>query len=95
MSTPEEIRERRRQKLLQKLDAKYKDTPLNEEENNISTTVPKSDASITQAEYSQDDSRNLAQMPAKPQEEQTKVSVFEEYRKMKMSEQFAVYTTFG
>ena len=94
MSTQEEIRERRRQKLLQKLDAKYKDVPLDEPENIISTTAPKSEESLTQSEYSQNNSKNLAQTPAKSQEEQPKVSVFEEYRKMKMAEQFGVCTTF-
>jgi len=87
MSTAEEIRERRRQKVLEKLNAKYKDVPTQEEEqvmtNPIKTeTLLPNNESLTKP------------TPIAPREQplaaESKTSVFDEYKKMRNFEKFEV-----
>jgi len=81
MSTPEEIRERRRLKVLEKLNAKYKDTPA-EEEQQIITNPAKTD--ILPPKNIESETKTTPNAP----KEQSKASVFDEYKKMRNFQKF-------
>ena len=88
MSTPEEIRERRRLKVLEKLNAKYKDTPTSEEEQVVTNTVQ------TDILPPKNIESEIKSTPAAPKEQATpaesKTSVFDEYKKMRNFQKFEV-----
>ncbi len=88
MSTAEEIRERRRQKVLEKLNAKYKDVP-NEEEQIITNPIK------TETEILPQNPESITKpTPIAPREQpvatEPKTSVFNEYKKMRDFEKFEV-----
>jgi len=95
MSTAEEIRERRRLKVQEKLNAKYKDTFQKEEEDEVilnKSTEPL--ITNTKSEITPETTPSSSQVQPKTSEAEPKVSVFEEYRKMRNVEKFEVIFLF-
>lgn len=91
MSSADEIRERRRQKVLEKLNAKYKDTPASDDNTPLQekpTENPNQPAHFeTQTLTKQPEVESQIKPKAK---EEPQVSVFDEYRKMRNFEKFQV-----
>jgi len=86
MSTAEEIRERRRLKVLEKLNAKYKDTPAEEEQPIITNPVK---ADILPPKNIESEIKTTPNVPQKQTvQAEPKASVFDEYKKMRNFQKF-------